>query len=253
VKVDRKTSDPVLLPDPAVSLCGGVQPDRLGLLLGDHRTRDGFSDRFLFAAPACHLPGWTNDEIAQWTLHDAVTIFRAIHAPGATTVETTLSREAKSAWAAWFRENLAAQEAARQHGAGNPLEQGWLAKGPRHLARLALILHVLAHPGVEETPVTAETLTGAIALHRYFHAHLQAMLPVVDTALSPLEERIAQRLWTIGPEGMTRESIRIVVGSKTPARDIDRALLRLASLGIAERMEAMSTGGRTPQRWRSLG
>ncbi|MFM9108060.1 MAG: DUF3987 domain-containing protein [Chloroflexota bacterium] len=247
VKVDRKTADPIILDNPAVSVCGGVQPDRLGLLLGDSRLRDGFADRFLLSAPRADPPDWTEDEIAPWTVHGAEQAFAALRPADASPIGIPFSPAAKAVWADWFRRNAESQRTT------GGLEQGWLAKGPRHLARLALVLHVMERINEPDVPLDEGTLHRAIRLHDYFHAHLRRVIPEIAGALSPLEERIWQALAAAGAPGLTRTALMDALDRNVASADIRRALDRLAVICRAERIPAeRGSHGPAPEIWRAL-
>ncbi|MEA5110950.1 hypothetical protein SDC9_17956 [bioreactor metagenome] len=51
ISIDRKNQDPVLITEPFVSVCGGIQTAILHELAKDNRAQNGFIDRLLFAFP----------------------------------------------------------------------------------------------------------------------------------------------------------------------------------------------------------
>lgn len=248
VRVDRKTSEPVTIAEPAISVCGGVQPDRLAMLLGERGVQDGFADRFLLSRPDVGPPRWSMEQIAPWTIDEAAKLFAALRPADAPVVTCRFSPEALRRWAAWYDMNGARQAAA----AG--FERGWLAKGPRHLARLILILHATDQPRAEDLPIAPQTVERAILLHDYFHGHVQALTPEIEPGLEGLEMRIWTALDAAGPIGLSKTELRRGAGSHLATSRIDRALARLEELQLAEARRGASgaLGGRPAARWRAI-
>jgi hypothetical protein len=64
IRVDRKSQpEPVVIPDPFISIIGGIQPQVLKDL--DQAPEDGMLDRFLVSYPDAVLPGWRDAEISE--------------------------------------------------------------------------------------------------------------------------------------------------------------------------------------------
>src|SRR5215216_865106 len=102
-----------------------------------------------------------------------------------------LSPEAYAQFKAWHDDNRRAQMVSRG------LERQWAAKAPIHLARLALVLHLLAWPNVDKRDLSAKTMQDAITLLEYFRGHLDRVLPALGvTAGSGVKTRIIRILRT---------------------------------------------------------
>ena len=67
--VDRASKEePIMLSRPFVSVVGGIQPDRLKLLSGDHH--DGFIDRILFSFPEPIPDKWVEHQLSDTILQE---------------------------------------------------------------------------------------------------------------------------------------------------------------------------------------
>lgn len=70
IRVNRKTSEPLFIPRPFVSVCGTIQPDVLSEL-AENRTGNGFLDRILFVFPKHEKrKGWKESEMNQDLVND---------------------------------------------------------------------------------------------------------------------------------------------------------------------------------------
>ncbi len=199
LKIDRKSADPILVPRPAVSVVGGIQPDVLPALRGDAAADDGFLDRLLVCWPPARAPRWTEAAFPEEPLDRLAKALKTLRGlppsegeatvprdppttegeatvprdPPSTEGEATvvrLSPEARRVWIAWHDSNAEAIER------GSGLGAGFAAKLVRHVPRLALLLHVAANPDVLDRPLAVETMEAAIELGEHFRVEHGRML-----------------------------------------------------------------------------
>lgn len=172
IKIDRKTTPPIYVPRPAVSVFDTIQPDLLASLAEEANRQDGFLDRWLMVMPDAGFTKWTEDTIAQLPIDDMTKAFRRLRNPNGYDAPVTLplSEDARSVFRDWCAENAAIAEQS------TGLAAGRAAKYLNQCARLALILHLLAEPDDLTGPFEAGTMRDAIALIEYFRASLVQIL-----------------------------------------------------------------------------
>jgi hypothetical protein len=184
VKVDRKSleGEPLIVPDPVLSVVGCVTPEMLGELDAGHEGEDGFIHRILFVYPP-PLRGrrWSWDGVSAETVkgwHDAVKQLYGLlmgrddsGGPAAVTVD--LTPEARPCWEAWYNRHAAETEA---DDFPDVLVGPW-AKMVAYAARLALVVHLLRFVCKEAAgeAVDAESLRRAFVLVDYFKSHARAV------------------------------------------------------------------------------
>ena len=256
-KVDRKRAEPLFIPDPVVCVAGGVQPDVLAELAHEAGARDGFVERILWAYPEERFPDDTDDTVSEETQEAVYRLFATLRPvrdedPHAPSIPIRLSDDARSLWKGWRRDNTRLLRAA--HG----LAQGVYAKLPDQAARLALILHCLAHP---EHPacreVSGATMSAALDLAEYFRAHALRVLPrfgqYTADGEGSLVGKVAAILDDAGGDWVARSAIRDALHRNPSAAAISEALTRLEEQGRAEqRVNRDERTGRPPEEWRSL-
>src|SRR5262249_47989666 len=159
-----KTSAPIYVMTPVVCVAGGVQPDRLAHLRGG-TADDGFPDRMLLSLPVAPPLKWTDQEddpaVVQRIEHIFV-ILRERWAQDPVTVR--FAPRAGTAFRRFHDDN--ADALARATG----LAAGWTAKAPRHLARIALVLHCLTNPDEPGRDLSEATLDAAVKIVEYHRA-----------------------------------------------------------------------------------
>jgi hypothetical protein len=244
VKVDRAAKDPILISEPAVSVAGGIVPDRLPALEAEARIADGFIERILYTFPDAGVLERFPDPPPLSA--DLAPLLRRLRL--ARRGEVNLSPEAEARFRAWFVAN------ARHQGAEKfrPLVR-YRAKLPRQVARLALVLHAMsaAELGAEPAgaPIEAQTLEAAIILGEYFVGHAaRVMLEFGEGALA---RRVLGVLTECG-DGLTRRQIYDLLGGHVRATDLDGVRDFLAGLGLlrVELAPPGPEGGRPSEIWR---
>ena len=79
LKIDRKHGPPIYIPDPCISVVGGIQPDILTELAHEAGRRDGFIERILWAYPAPAVVAYRDDDDIDQATLDAITgVFRKL-------------------------------------------------------------------------------------------------------------------------------------------------------------------------------
>lgn len=164
IATNRKSSpEPIVVPDPFVSIVGGIQPDALPDLIDDTR-EDGFSARILFAWPDEIPHGDWTEETIQGSLFYASICEQLFDLPHSDEpIKVSLS--AYELWIEWVN----------AHRAESPLDNlrpTW-SKAEGHCLRLTLVLH-LARKFCNETrskDIDEKSMAGGIAIIDYFKSH----------------------------------------------------------------------------------
>jgi hypothetical protein len=250
VKIVRRTSMPVYIPFPVAPLCGGIQPGVLRHLRGeggDAEADDGWVPRFLLTWPDAEPLALSDVAFDSRTVAPAVAIFRGLRLIRSHPHDTMLSAAAYARFRAWHAENRRAQMGLCG------LERQWAAKAPFHLARLALVLHLLAWPHEERRELSERTIQDAITLLEYFRDHLARVLPAFGTsATSGTKTRIIRILRTskTKDEGgwVSRSDISNGLRNVTPD-DLTAALEALLAAGTVER-QVRPTPTKPSEWWR---
>jgi putative DNA primase/helicase len=175
--IDRKTADESHdIDHPCVSVIGGIQPGKLGVL--DLKAGDGMVERFLFAYPSATLLPEAEQDVSVEAEDGYREIWDRLHAlkmgedefGKPAPVGVPLTPEARDAWKRYKRRLK--EEAYRP---GQPeFVQGVLGKMVAYLARFALVLALVR--AVEEgapEEIRPEDMEHGWALVRYFVAHVK--------------------------------------------------------------------------------
>ncbi len=253
LKVDRKTMPTIYVEDPVTCVIGGIQPDMLGELVKEAGRRDGFVDRFLWAWPESSTPRWTEAAVSDDIKKKMEAVFARLRFGHGDNAIVALSPEAKVLWSDWYDENAEATETAPG------LMRGIRAKADVHLARLALVLHVLEHDAPEGCSVSAATLERAIELLKYHLAHARAVMEHLGQAAdeprrgrgSSLRQRILAALEDHGGWILASE-LAAAIGGHVKAKMRDAELARMLEDGLVESMSTVpgKDGGRSGAQWR---
>lgn len=248
LKVDRKSSGSVFIPSPTVAVAGSVQPDRLRDLRGGD-VDDGFADRLLFAWPQAAPIGWTDAEDDSESVAKVAAIFETLHNRwDGDPVQTRFSEPAGAMFKRFVNDNATAT------GQATGLVAGWSAKAPRHLARIAVILHCLTNADEPTHPVSEATLDSAIEILEYHRHHFAAVLPAMGTfgsgraagdagrVLRRLRQAPARNQWLARSELMNK--------TRLDAARLTDALDALEAAGEAER-RMVETETRPREEWRA--
>jgi hypothetical protein len=250
VKIVRRTSAPVYIPFPVAPLVGGIQPGVLRHLRGegdDADSDDGWVPRFLLCWPDAEPLELSDAPFDERTLPPLVETFRRLRLRVAQPHDTRLSPAAYARFREWHAENRRIQLQS------TGLERQWAAKAPFHLARLALVLHLLAWADREHEDVSEATLADAIRLLEYFRDHLARVLPAFGAnARGSVKNRIIRILssekWKTDGGWVSRSDVGNGLRNVAPDA-MTAALEELEAAGTVER-ETRPTATKTSEWWR---
>lgn len=245
LKIDRVSRGTIFLPSPVVCVTGGIQPDMLGELADEAGREDGFLPRFLYAMPDCPPMRWQMEEPRAETCAALTERLRTARSKGCAVSLDDLAR-------ARFRDFFNSANASAEQ--GGPLA-AFRAKAPRHVTRLALVLHTLAAPE-EGEPLSLITLDAAIALWDYFAAHGEAALSAIRAARAgrgSLEQRVLAYLRSLNGGWASKRDLFERTGGHVSAGELNAALTALQDEELIEREPDAQNGagGRPAERWRA--
>ena len=194
----RRTGDKrrIVVPNAAVSVCGGIQPGILANVMGDEFLAAGLAARLLLAMPPRPVKSWSEKEIHpdveqsfQHTLDALLALNFGRDGEGEQTPHVLhLSLEAKTVWVAWY------DAWAREQSAAEGELAAALAKLEEAAARFALVHHVVSHVARGEddlVPVEVESVEAGVTLARWFAAEARR---VYASLTESGEERDTRRL-----------------------------------------------------------
>lgn len=230
--INHNKVNQTIIRTPVVCIVGGIQHRVVAKLRS--RDEDGFIERFLPVVCNPLVYYWNETANARHPLPDLEGIvdllqtlhtLRDRHPDGLRVVRDP---DAGAVWAHWYNENVD-----RMHAAPISI-RGFYQKLPAHVARLALILHLLWHSDHPDQPLSAQTMTYAVTLGEFFrvHIHRQARIlgehaPIPD-AKPTLEDRIARILAEADTPGGWLTRTEIYNRSGRPSRtDLTAALKSL--------------------------
>lgn len=196
IVVSRASRGAVIIPLPTVNVTGGIQPDRLRMLLQDAKgdsMNDGFLDRLLPCWPVSDPPDWTDARIDERTVDDWAALLGEIrqlqhHVIDGRPGKCEFDERAKVLWEQFYNANNRSTKDAQGMG------RGWSAKAPRHLARLTLALHVAGDPQAATEPIPVETLEAGIELVDWFRGQHGLMLSALGAGESSKQAGITTRI-----------------------------------------------------------
>jgi len=175
IKVNRKSSAPIYIDNPFVSVAGTIQPAVVSEMAKDNKNDNGFIDRILFAFPdKKQNQYWTNGELDQKLKEDYHQMIKRLFTLTGISVIgredkpniMTLSCEANTEFIKWYNRNKELM--------GNPntsdKARSLYSKLDMYVMRLALILQLMKWACDEEgkEAVSLDTMKGAIDLIEYF-------------------------------------------------------------------------------------
>jgi Protein of unknown function (DUF3987) len=186
---------------------------------------------------------------AQWEVNRIFEKLRIKTDPGEDKPVFFLTDEAKQIFAYWYDEN------GRIVKTSTGVAAGCYAKYPGQLARIALVLHCLHHPGEQGRKIEAETITNAITVIEYLRQHLIKILPKFEAVGSGKTADLAPRIMRIlnkqEGEWVARRELRKGLGNSVPSEEIETALDALEAEGKVEN-RTVPTGARPREESRAL-
>ena len=235
--VDRKTGEPrtLFVRDPAVSVCGTIQPGILHRVLNNEHRENGLAARLLMTYPPRQPKRWTDADVPEeqeQAFADLVERLAGLNAdidadgnqkPGLVFPDD----DARSAFIDYY--NATADE---QAGMSGDLAAAW-SKLEETAARLALVFHCIRQvtSGVDDEWICdAESMAAGIKAAEWFKAETER----IQTLLSEsAEERELRSLaeWIRARGGIVRP--RDLVSSRRDTTSSEQAELKLQSLVAA--------------------
>lgn len=197
IRINRKTSEPIYIPLPFISVIGTIQPGVLNEL-ADNRTENGFLDRLLFVVPDnLKKEYWSETELDPSIVDNWKTIISNLLDVSITQDETNNPQpeilrfipEAKQLLFEWQRE-LTDQSNKPE----NEAISGINAKIEMYAVRLALILQMVRYACNEgdKQAIGIEAVQGALKLVEYFKKTAIKVHSIVSNA-SPLDKLPADK------------------------------------------------------------
>jgi hypothetical protein len=257
VRVDRKSeAEPVFVSHPFVGVIGGLPPDLLPRLRGEHEIQDGFVDRLLLAyptAPPAVRETWAcvrDDTAAAWAdaLRRLWNLEQEAGLDGGTRPRyVRLTGCGRAAWER-FTEFVADQ---LNRGDLPDAIKGHAAKFRGYGARLALIIHLLrvVCGEADHEDVSGASMGRAEALVRYFFSHaLKAHAAMGSDA--KVADAIRLWKWVLSQDVKQfsrRDAYRSLRGRIKTVDDVDPVLEVLAKHAYIRPAKGDRTGpGRKP-------
>lgn len=206
LSVDRKTSEPIRIPNPFMGIIGTIQPGVIEEMAKGVRTINGFMDRFIFVWPeGLKKTEWTEDEISLDSVGDYETAVEKLLALDFDSEKKanrlTLTTEARKQLFRFFNED----NKPLCDNAENELLGGIYGKFDFHTSRFVIALHLIhwAYSKEEGLPlvVEAKTVGQAIKVAEYFRTQALKVYNAIHQA-SPVEKLPAnyRRLYEVLPE-----------------------------------------------------
>ncbi|QHT71183.1 DUF3987 domain-containing protein [Rhodocytophaga rosea] len=210
ITIDRKTSEPVFIPLPFISVCGTIQNGILDTMAKDNRSQNGFIDRILFSFPDnLQKEYWSDKELSTQVFDNWHTILNNVlelpllidenYTPNPGIL--SLTTEAKQALAAWERSNTnLIRNAQNDHTASI------YSKLEMYVLRLALILELLYYACGESKleNVGIKAATGAMQLIEYFR-NTATKVHTIISGSSPVDKLSTDKrnLYELLPDNFT--------------------------------------------------
>ncbi|MEO9144019.1 MAG: YfjI family protein [Ginsengibacter sp.] len=194
ISVNRKSSEPIFIEKPFVSIIGSIQPQVLINLLGNNKIDNGLTHRFLFAFPDHVIrEDLSDDDVPEYieelyqTLINRILISDFFQADGYPAHKITLSKEGYEAYKV-FRRRI--NETINNE--KSDAISGIYAKLDTYSLRIALILHVIRtgckEPEINPYQVSAETFRKAAELIEYFEHNALKVFKLMDKFRDPLKD-----------------------------------------------------------------
>ncbi|HUZ59790.1 MAG TPA: YfjI family protein [Hanamia sp.] len=194
ISVNRKSSEPIFIEKPFVSIIGSIQPQVLINLLGNNKIDNGLTHRFLFAFPDQVVrEDLSDDDVPEYieelyqTCINRILISDFFQADGYPAHKITLSKDGYEAYKI-FRRRI--NETINNE--KSDAISGIYAKLDTYSLRIALILHVIRtgckEPEINPYQVSAETFRKAAELIQYFEHNALKVFKLMEKFRDPLKD-----------------------------------------------------------------
>lgn len=241
IKVNRVTKDELFIPDPSITVLGGIQPRVLKSLVRKNNKANGFLYRILFAFPDdVKKPYETDNEISDWiesdyyrTINRIYDLCRGTSGMENSKVEIPISSSGKQIYREW--KNAIADEINESN---DDSISSLLGKIETYCLRIALVLHVLEKVSEQEvdtlknTEVSQSTVENAIKLSDYFKANGLKVIDKIEI-FNPFEDLSQSfiQLYSLLPnEFTTKEGINLAKKHNISESTFKRSLAKYTKL-----------------------
>lgn len=242
ITVDRKNSDPILIPNPFISVIGGIQNGVLEELKKGSKGQNGFIDRILFAFPD-HL---TSPKFSDQDLNNSIVIIwqdivaRLMSLP--CLLDETgnpepkileFAPEAKTIFIKWFDRNAELMDEAE-----NDSIASLYAKLNQYVLRFSLTMELLqwACGESEKENIGVDAVNGAIKLAEYFRNTALKVHEIVSDPLAGLAADKKVLFLELPDVFKTAEGIKIAEGLEIPKDTFHKDLGRFQENGFIEKL-----------------
>lgn len=198
IVVDRKTGSPrtIIVPQAAMSVCGGIQPAILHRSLGTEHRESGLAARLLLTCPPRKPKRWTEAKIDPKAETELTQLFDRLYElepmvdeeSNPHPVVVCLTRDAKSAFRDFY--NCHAEE---QSGLSGDLSAAW-SKLEEYAARLALVIHYARVAANDPTLknsnlVDLESIVAGITLVQWFKGEARRVYALLGETEDDRDQR----------------------------------------------------------------
>ena len=232
ITIDRKSSEPILISRPFISVGGTIQNALIKELGGGSRSDNGFIDRILFAFPKdgakAHFSEVDVEErhLINWNtiINNILSIEQQYDEDGNPEPKTLrLSEEARDLYTTWYDEN-----ADESNEFDDDSLSGLFSKFSNYCIRFSLILHMLRYActGFEINEITKDDMDGAIKLVKYFK-HTAIKVNSIVYNVDPLAQYSTEKasIYNALPETFTtKEGLEIATAMGMAGRTFNRFL-----------------------------
>ena len=191
VSVDRRTSEPIVVPRASLSIAGGIQPGILARVMDRKNLESGLVARFLFASPDSPSKGWSDSTVDPRTIERMHTIVQKLHrhtmctSPPYASIEHPmphrigLDADARAAFGRFVTAHNQAMQSESDHVAA-----AW-SKLECYVVRIALVFHLVREAAGDaslEDPeqIGLDTLLAAIQLVEWFKNETKRLYMLVE-------------------------------------------------------------------------
>ena len=194
ISVNRKSSEPIFIEKPFISIIGSIQPQVLISLLGNNKIDNGLTHRFLFAFPDSVIrEDLSDDDVPEHieelyqTFINRILISDFFHTDGYPASKLNLSKDGYEAYKV-FRRRI--NETINNE--KSDAISGIYAKLDTYSLRIALILHVIRtgckEPEINPYQVSAETFRKAAEVIEYFEHNALKVFKLMEKFRDPLKD-----------------------------------------------------------------
>lgn len=220
IKINRKLSKPLMIPNPFISVAGTIQPEPLKKITTDDRRNSGFLDRILFVYPECiQKSEWKQTDRSfskEWSLI-VNSLLEKPYNPESNNI-LFFSNEAKDELFNWQKANTAIINKSESN-----IVRGIRSKLEDYILRFCLIIELIecASKGIKPQNISVKTFKRAVSLVEYFFSN--AMRVHENTLSNPLSKftENVQKWFNELPQSFTKnEAVSIAENHSISKRSV---------------------------------